>query len=259
MRRSKRRALGQHFLSNHKVLDRIVEYAQLSKSDVVLEVGAGRGELTRRLAEKAGRIIAVEIDQDLAEALKALAEAYSNIELIIGDVLRVKPAGFNKVVSNPPYSISSRLIEWLMDSKPELMVLTLQKEFASKLVACPGSSKYLYISVISSLLYDSKILEIVPRRFFNPPPKVDSVIVSMKRRADAPELKASWKKLWRALFTRRRQVLRRVLSDMLREDVIDENTFRSIPERLLPRRIFQLTPSELLSLAEILDPNGKPN
>ena len=254
MKRLKRRVLGQHFLSDLRILDEMVEYAKLSRSDVVLEVGAGRGELTKRLAEKAGKVIAVEIDPSFASDLQDLAEAYSNVELIMGDVLKVKPVGLNKVVANPPYSISSKLVEWLIESRPELMVLTLQREFASKLVAGPGSPKYLYISVISSLAYDSKILRIIPRILFNPPPKVDSALISMRRRTEVPELRDSWKKFWKMLFTRRRQVVRKVLADMLKREVIDESGFKVLPEDLLSKRVFQLAPSELLMLAKILNP-----
>ena len=254
MKRLKRRILGQHFLSDLRILDEMVEYAKLSRSDVVLEVGAGRGELTKRLAEKAGKVIAVEIDPSFASDLQDLAEAYSNVELIMGDVLKVRPVGFNKVVANPPYSISSKLVEWLIESRPELMVLTLQREFASKLVAGPGSPKYLYISVISSLAYDSKILRIIPRILFNPPPKVDSALISMRRRTEVPELRDSWKKFWKMLFTRRRQVVRKVLADMLKRGVIDESGFKVLPEDLLSKRVFQLAPSELLMLAKILNP-----
>lgn len=255
MKGARRKVLGQHFLSNPMILDEMIEYAELSRSDAVLEVGAGRGELTKRLAEKAREVIAVEIDPSFVSDLQALAEAYPNVKLIIGDVLKVRPTGFNKVVANPPYSISSKLVEWLIGSKPELMVLTLQKEFAFKLVARPGSPKYLYISAISSLAYDSKILKIIPRSFFNPPPKVDSAMILMRRKSETPRLKDSWKKFWKMLFTRRRQLVRKVLADMLKRRLIEESGFKNLPESLLSKRVFQLAPNELLVLAEALKPS----
>lgn len=254
MNPSKRiRILGQHFLSKPEILDKMVECAELSKSDVVLEVGAGRGELTRRLAERAGLVIAVEIDPRLLGDLRKLGEAHPNVKVVAGDILRVKPRGFNKVVSNPPYGISLRLMEWLIDSRPELMVLTLQREFASKLVAEPGSRRYLYISALSSLSYDSRIIELIPRRFFNPPPKVDSALVVMKLREDAPQLKNSWKRILKTLFTRRRQKLRRVLRDLLRE-VKAEGELDLLDESILSRRIYELKPSDLLKVARFLEP-----
>jgi 16S rRNA (adenine1518-N6/adenine1519-N6)-dimethyltransferase len=252
MRRSRRRILGQHFLVNQDVLDRMVDYAELSRSDVVLEAGAGSGALTRRLAGRAGKVIAVEIDEMFAEDLEAVSEAYPNVEVLFGDVLRLRPSGFNKVVSNPPYSISSRLIEWLVEQLPELMILTLQREFASKLAAPPGSPKYLYISAISSLYYENRILEIVPRTLFNPPPKVDSAIISMRRRNMAPRLGSSCKLLWKRLFTRRRQVLRRVLADLSGNGLLPASLVEELPEALASKRIFQLSPGELLDLCGFL-------
>ena len=253
--RSRRKALGQHFLLKPEILDRMVEYAELSSSDIVLEIGAGKGDLTRRLAERAGLVIAVELDDRFLSYLEPLLKEYPNIKLLIGDVLKLKPTGFNKVVSNPPYSISSRLLEWLIYSRPELMILTLQREFAVKLIAKPGSPKYLYISVISSLLYDSRILEIIPRRFFDPPPRVDSALVSMRRRSGDLILEDSWREILKKLFTRRRQRLRRVISDLL-EDVGSDRlgqVFSLLDEHILSRRVYELTPSEILEVAKILE------
>jgi 16S rRNA (adenine1518-N6/adenine1519-N6)-dimethyltransferase len=252
MRRSRGRALGQHFLMDHDMLDRMVDYAELSRSDVVLEVGAGSGALTRRLAERAGKVIAIEIDERFAEDLKAVSEAHPNVEVLFGDVLHLRPGVFNKVVSNPPYSISSRLIEWLVEQLPELMILMLQREFASKLIVHPGSPKYVYISAISSLYYESRILEIVPRVLFSPTPKVDSAIVSMRRRGAVPRLGSPCKLLWKKLFTRRRQVLRRVLADLSVDGLLPARLVRELPETLTSKRIFQLSPGELLDLCSLL-------
>lgn len=256
--RVKRRVLGQHFLMNSETLDRMVDYAELSRLDIILEVGAGSGDLTRRLAEKAGKVIAVEIDKRFAPDLILIAKSHPNVEILFGDVLHLRPSGFNKVVSNPPYSISTRLIEWLVEQLPELMVLTLQREFASKLMASPGSPKYVYISAISRLFYESRILEIVPRALFKPPPKVDSAIVIMRRRSKIPILRNSCKHLWKRLFTRRRQVLRRVLSDLSRDDMLPVKLVKMLPEHLISRRIFQLSPEDLLRLCDLLELRESP-
>ncbi len=248
----RRRVLGQHFLNDPKILDRMVEYAKLSRLDVVLEVGAGNGILTRRLAEMAGKVIAVEVDKAFAEDLRRLSKTYSNVEVLFGDVLQIRPTGFNKVVSNPPYSISSRLIEWLIDQLPELMILTLQREFASKLIAAPGSPRYIYISAISRIFYEAQILEIVPRAAFSPPPKVNSAIIMMRRRSEVPRLEDSWKLLWKKFFTRRRQVLRHVLRDLSRDGELPTSLVKSLPEKLISKRIFQLSPGELLDLCSFL-------
>ncbi len=248
----RRRTLGQHFLTRLEILDEMVEYGDLSRRDIVLEIGAGGGELTKRIAERAGKVIAVEIDQGLAEELREKLRGYSNVRIMVGDVLKLRPTGFNKVISNPPYSISSKLLEWLIGSKPELIVLTLQREFASKLVAKPGSSKYLYISALAGMLYDVDLAKIIPRSFFAPPPRVNSAIVLMKLKERGAEIDAAGKKLLKKIFTRRRQTLRRVLRDLLEEYGGDEAVLNMIPVEALSKRVFQLSPKELLEAVKSL-------
>jgi len=257
MSRGRRRLLGQHFLVKPDILDKIVEYGRVTREDTVLEVGAGRGELTWRIAERAGRVIAVEIDRGLVRELERRVSSYSNVEILVGDVLELRPTGFNKVISNPPYSISRRLMEWLMESGPELMVMTLQREFAVKLIANPGSPKYVYLSFLSGLLYESKIVEIVPRSYFNPPPRVDSAIVLMRRRPSVNKPGDEVRSIIRAIFTQRKQTLRRALGSVLRDEVIREQVAQKVPESLLSRRVFQLSPSELLEVAELISSIGE--
>jgi len=245
-----RRRLGQHFLIDGKILDRMVRYGEVTRDDVVLDVGAGRGELTARLAEKAGKVIAVELDQELAEEARRRLKDYDNVELLVGDILKLKPTGFNKVVSNPPYNISTRLLEWLIGEDAERMVLTLQREFASKLVAKPGSTKYLYISFLSNLLYEPSIVEFIPRNLFRPMPKVDSAIVLMRRREGVQKLDEDVKRFVKFLFTRRKQMLRRVLRDLAKEEKLAVDLTEALGDELLSKRVYQLTPSQLLSVSE---------
>lgn len=248
----RRRVLGQHFLIDRSTLERMVNYGKISKNDVVLEVGAGRGELTELLAQKAGKVVAVELDKELAsEALERL-KSYENVEFLVGDILKLKPKGFNKVVSNPPYGISSELIDWLISSRPERIVLTLQREFASKLVAKPGAPKYLYTSVIAQLCYDISIAEVVSRRMFRPVPKVDSAIVVMVRRSGRwPSREAM--ELMKFLMTRRRQGLRKVLKSCSgRLGVSFEQVVESLPNEFLLKRIYWLSPEEILLCSNTL-------
>ena len=245
-----KRRLGQHFLIDGKILDRMVRYGEVTKDDVVLDVGAGRGELTARLAEKAGKVIAVELDQELAEEARRRLKDYDNVELLVGDILKLKPTGFNKVVSNPPYNISTRLLEWLISEDVERIVLTLQREFASKLVAKPGSTKYLYISFLSNLLYESSVVEFIPRNLFRPMPKVDSAIVLMRRREGVRKLDEDVKRFVKFLFTRRRQMLRRILRDLAKEEELAVDLTEVLGDELMLKRVYQLTPSQLLSISE---------
>jgi len=245
-----RRRLGQHFLIDEKILDRMIRYGEVTRKDVVLDVGAGRGELTARLAERAGKVIAVELDQELAEEARRRLKDYDNVELLVGDILKLKPTGFNKVVSNPPYNISTRLLEWLIGEDAERIVLTLQKEFASKLVAKPGSTKYLYISFLSNLLYESSVVEFIPRNLFRPMPKVDSAIVLMRRREGVRKLDEDVKRFVKFLFTRRRQMLRRILRDLAKEEKLAVDLTEVLGDELISKRVYQLTPSQLLSVSE---------
>ncbi|RLF99919.1 MAG: ribosomal RNA small subunit methyltransferase A [Candidatus Wolframiiraptor sp.] len=252
-----RRKLGQHFLTDRAILDKMIEYGDLTKSDIVLEVGAGRGELTEKLAERAGKVIAVELDESLAREAESRLKRYSNVRLIVGDILKLKPKGFNKVVSNPPYSISTKLLEWLIESRPELMVLTLQREFASKLVAKPGSPKYLYISFLSNFFYETRIADVLPKKLFKPPPKVDSAIVIMNRRGEEIMLDSATRRFLKYLFTRRGQTLRRVLRDFSKKTRGSLDLIGILPEESLSKRIYQLSPKELIEVAEAVKDAGE--
>jgi len=245
--------LGQHFLVDYQLLDRLVEYGQILDKDVVLEVGAGTGELTWRIAERAERVIAVEIDEKLVEEASRKLSKYSNVELITGDILKVKHKirGFNKVVSNPPYQISTKLMHWLIMSLPERIVLTLQKDFALKITSPPGSKKYVYTSFLANLLYKCRIIEDVPRNLFKPMPKVDSAVILMER-IDGEVIPGEEElKLVKILFTQKTKKLRNTLKTVserlqLSFKEIEEN----ISEELLNERVYRIEPLRLYKCME---------
>ncbi|MCD6535867.1 MAG: hypothetical protein J7K49_02400, partial [Thaumarchaeota archaeon] len=147
--------------------------------------------------------------------------------------------------------------EWLIESRPELKVLTLQREFASKLVAKPGSPKYLYISFLSNLFYETRIADIIPKKFFKPPPKVDSAIVVMKRRGEEITLDSATMHFLKYLFTRRGQTLRRVLRDFSKKTHGSLHLMEILPEETLSKRIYQLSPKELIKVAEAVKDAGE--
>ena len=243
----RRKRLGQHFLMDENILRRLVNYGEVCRGDVVLEIGAGRGLLTEKIAERAGKVVAIEIDERLAAEAEERLRRYSNVVLLVGDILELKPTGFNKVVSNPPYSISTKLIRWLVESLPEKIVLTLQREFASKLLAAPSSSRYVYTSLLTRVFYESKVMEIIPRRLFNPPPRVDSAIIVMDRKREARPLTKREKEFLKFLFTRKKQKLRRVLRDYSETRGVNFREIEKvIPRKLLEKRIYTLTPNELI-------------
>ena len=171
--------LGQHFITSEGVIKKIVEAAELSAKDTVLEIGAGTGFLTRELQEKC-RAIAVEKDPKLCELLgKELKQ--ENLELVCGDYLKEKIPAYTKAVCFPPYFISKKIVLKLLSERPELCVLVFQSEFAKKLEASPGFKNYSALGVLAQYQYSIKTAARIHAKRFFPKPKGDSCIVVMRR------------------------------------------------------------------------------
>lgn len=184
-----KKSLGQNFLVDQRALERIVEAAELGPEDIVLEIGPGLGALTRLLAAEAGRVVAVELDQRLVEALKQTATAKAdlpNVEIIHGDILELNPAdlleqqGDNfqyKVVANLPYYITSAIIRHLLTAevRPKLMVVTVQLEVARRITAEPGDMSLLAVSV--QFYGRPRIVARIKASAFYPSPQVDSAVI----------------------------------------------------------------------------------
>lgn len=177
-----KKRLGQNFLVDVEILHKMISYAQIAGDEVVLEIGAGLGYLTQLLSERCRQVIAVEADPRLAEILRKRLSNKRNVTIVQSDILELAPTPFNKVVSTPPYSISSPLLFWLLDKGFECAVLTFQREFADRLVAQTNSRDYSRLTVTTSYRADVELLDCVSRKVFWPPPKVDSVVVRLKLR-----------------------------------------------------------------------------
>ena len=180
------KSLGQNFLIDEKVLQKIVEVSDLKKEDVVFEIGPGFGTLTEELSEKCGKVIAIEKDKKLAELLKSRIK---NIEIINDDILKIKlkefikKYSFNekyKLVSNIPYYITSPIIKMFLESdiQPESITLLMQKEVAERICAKPGKLSVLALSV--QVYGKPEIAGYVDKSSFYPEPKVDSAILKIK-------------------------------------------------------------------------------
>ncbi len=178
-----RKSLGQHFLVDETILSTIIEAAELSPKDTVIEVGPGLGILTSELARHAGNVIAVEIDNELASLLQRRLASLSNLRVINADILKVKPSQLlggvsrYKVAANLPYYITSPLLRYFVEAspKPSLMVMMVQKEVGEAIVA--GSGKMSLLAVSLRVYSQAKVIAYVPARSFYPQPKVDSVIL----------------------------------------------------------------------------------
>jgi len=240
----------QHFLVNENILNRIIEYGRLSKTDTVLEIGAGYGNLTGKLASKAGKVIAVEVDPELGVSLRR----WNNVDVVIGDALTIEFPPFNKVVANLPYSISSPVTFKLLKHRFELGILMYQYEFAKRMVASPGSKDYGRLSVAVQYYADVALLEIVPSSAFTAPPKVRSAIVKLVPRPSPYKVKDEefFMKFIGAAFSQRRKKLRNAILSNAGLLQIKEGAIKRLPADLLDRRAETLSPEELAKLADIL-------
>jgi len=183
-----RKGLGQHFLIDEEVLRLIVETAELGPGDVVIEVGPGLGVLTRELAARAGRVIAVELDDRLAALLREHLAAFPNVTVVNGDILRIDPADLlreagaseYRVVANLPYYITSPVLRHFLEAspRPTSMVVMVQKEVAETIAARPGDMSLLSVSV--QLYGEPEIVGHVPARCFHPAPDVDSAVLRIR-------------------------------------------------------------------------------
>ena len=248
---------GQHFLIDAQVRENLVQLANLAPDDVVLEVGPGLGFLTAALVQKAGRLIAVEKDRTLAEYLTTKFETKSNLTILQGDVLKAKLPDFTKIVSSPPYNISSKLILLLLNSRFRHAVLLLQQEFVGRLMASSGSREYGRLSVMFQCKAQATAASSVSASAFYPSPRVESTIAVIEPKRNPPEIHnmTVFTDLVRALFTQRRRKLKGVLSRYLKSKYSTE--LQAVPGQgpLLEKRVFQLTPAELSDLSNQITHN----
>lgn len=219
-----KKSLGQNFLVEEAALDRIVELAQISPGEVILEIGAGLGSLTRHLAARARSVVAVELDEKLIPPLQQVVLPYPNVQVIAGDILALDPVELVShqayvVVANIPYYITSALIRHLLEARvtPERLILTLQREVAKRICAAPGDMSLLALSV--QVYGHPEIVAYIPAAAFYPPPKVDSAVIHIQLYPSAliprPQLDAFFQ-LIKAGFSQKRKTLRNSLSAGLR-------------------------------------------
>lgn len=236
------RSLGQYFLVDDGVAARMVEYAGVGSGDVVLEIGAGAGSVTAKLAMKAKRVYAVEKDKELCEILREQYEnKKSKTEVIEGDIMKIDLPEFDKVVASIPFSLSSPITYKLLLADFGLAVLLYQKEFAQKMVAEPGSKLYGRLSVIAQALADIEILELVHRDAFYPSPPVKTAIVRLKEKGKEKRIVEEKKKFFEFVteaFEHRRKKIRNIFK-----------TSGSLALEELEKRPEELGPEEFVRLS----------
>lgn len=223
-----RKRYGQHFLIDERLMRRLVESAELSRADHVIEVGCGTGSLTTLLAAEAGRVTAFEIDPQVAEVAAEQIAAFDNVSLVLEDALERKSqlsprlralltSGERtlKLVANLPYDVATPLVVMLLLCEPALerLCFSVQKEVGDRLLAREGDDAYGAVSVLVNVLAEGERIARVPRQAFWPQPKVESVFIRLRpRRLGSAELpdRAGFAELVRLVFQQRRKTLGRI-------------------------------------------------
>jgi len=262
------RELGQNFLIDSNILGVIERAAELEPEDVVLEIGGGLGVLSEYLAERAGHVHVIEIDERLREALGDATDSYANVTVHWADAMTIdlgalRP-GPRKVVANLPYGIAAgallRTIEELADVGR--WVAMVQREVGERLAAAPGSGAYGTPSVLAQLACEVRVVRAIPRTVFHPVPNVDSVLVSMSRRepeATGPartDPSEGLRALVAGSFAHRRKTLAGSLGLSGRAPGRSREQVREALERLghpPDARAERLAPEEFRALARLLE------
>ncbi len=254
---SPRKRMGQNFMIDQDVLQLMLSHAAITPSDMVLEIGAGFGFLTHLLAQKSKTVVAVEADTRLMQVLHRELGHLGNVDLIGGDILEVPLPTFNKVVSNPPFSISAPLLFWLLDKAFDCAVLTLQKEFARRLNAGIGSKDYSRLTVSTYYRARIELLDEVPKEAFYPQPDVDATIVRLKPRG-APPFYVKDEKIFnavlRALFTQRNKKFRNALQSLSHKNEFKHKALSKKTENLClhQKRVRNFAPEDFGAVANAL-------
>jgi 16S rRNA (adenine1518-N6/adenine1519-N6)-dimethyltransferase len=260
----KAKALGQHFLNDRSILRKIVDIINPKKDELVIEIGAGKGALTFPLAERSGKVIAVERDKDLVPFLRESGR--ENIVVLGRDVLGVDFralvaderafAGKVKLTGNLPYSISSPLLYKVLKDKDlfSACVFLLQKEVAERLAARPGSKDYAPLSILFQLHFDIRLCFTLAPGTFSPPPKVLSTLVSLEKRPTPLFVigdEDRFRRFLRAAFAQRRKTLLNNLKSIPVALSDLQETFRRLCLKETVRAE-QLTIAQFVSLFELL-------
>jgi len=236
---------SQHFLVNEDVAKREVAYADINDDDVVLEIGPGRGVLTRLIAKHAKQVVAVEIDKELSEYLKRVLP--DNVKVINADILTVDFSSlpvFSKIVANLPFKVSSPVTFLLLKQRFKKAVLMYQRDFAERMIAKPGCKDYSRLSISVYYYAYCQVLEVVPRSCFSPAPRVDACIVEVIPRGEPPfnvRDEFFFFDMVKRLFTHRRKKIKHVIQGYY------TNNINSLP--YMDMRVEDVPPEGLADLS----------
>ncbi len=230
----KRRRLGQHYLVDQSVVRMIVGQAAIGPGERVLEIGTGKGVLTEKLAGVSSKLEGYEIDPDNYRETRRRAKG-RNVTIHLGDAFLANPK-FDVLVSSLPYSESAEFVEWISQIQYDRAIVVLQRDFVEKLQSTPGNREYRAVSAIAQISSEFKMVKAIRRSAFGPPPKVDSVLVSItpKNRMSATQISDV-----KRLFSLRRRVVSAALAEL---------GFPSPRQEYGTRRVYSLTPDEICEI-----------
>jgi len=225
MQTKAKKSLGQNWLVNPHIVDKIISAAEITKDDVILEVGPGTGNLTKKLVEKSKKVFAVEKDSRLIELLEKEFKNQTDLKVIEDDILKFRVTdyvqeGRYKVVANIPYYVTSAFLRTVLEKwpKPELIVLTIQKEVAQRIIAKPPHMNLLALPV--QYYAEPKIISYISKNNFRPVPKVDSAVIKLvpKSKIKNQEYEKQLFELMHMGFSEKRKQLASVLSKKIKLD-----------------------------------------
>lgn len=231
-------SLGQHTLTDERALEQIIHEASLARTEKVLEIGAGEGNLTSYLCMNSGQVTSFEIDKARFEHARKRLGAFDNLHLLNMNPLNHQPMNleFDVFVSNIPYSRSKETMLWLTDHKFSRAIVMVQMEFARKLLSAPGKRSYRAISVICKYCFNIDVLFEVPRSSFSPPPNVSSQVIRLV--PSGRELSEATKRNIMLLFSQRNRTIHKATSCIGLKSDIDSK-----------KRICQLNANEIVEIA----------
>jgi len=253
-----KKSLGQNFTVEPQIFKQLVDHASLNCNDTVLEVGSGLGFFTRFLSKKCKDVFAVEADSKLVNLLRERLRDLPNVRIFEGDILNVALPPFNKIVSIPPYQISSKLLLWILKREFKCAVMVFQREFAQKLVAPVGTRNYGWLTVFAYHFSHIELLNEIPKSMFYPEPKIDSVIMRVTPKEKQPfmsENEKSIERFLRILFTRRNRTVRNAVLAYLKQTptTSKEDVMKPVNSMILGvKRVRQLEPKDFGELASAI-------
>ena len=236
---------GQNFLTDTAVLRREVACADIAAGDTVLEIGAGIGNLTQLLLERAGRVVAVEQDRQFIPCLKELQRRYGHLKVIWGDALAVDFPRFDKVVANLPYQVALPIVFKLLNQRFERAVLMLPKRLAKRLCATVGQKGYSRIGVTVGRLAQVEWIEQVGKGAFFPRPEVESALVLIKRTKPkfAVPSEDFFREVLENLFARRQEQV---------QQIVPTATLASLSKKIKNKPVYTVTPREFGEITRAL-------